>query len=194
MSTPSSPFETYQCYLAMKMHFTTESYNYFKYNGKVNSNQNSFENRKDRNMFYALSKKKDIQKYILANMLENPKIWVGDLLSDKAEQRYKDFLKIEESLSYYYKTELKQLNEDFDSNFAVKNGQRPNLLKLYNTNKISIHTMTILSKIVDYIPYWDKKLQDNILWPQNRIKIQKFQPFLQIDEKKFKELTRSLFS
>ena len=176
------------------MHFTQDAYNYFKYNGKVNSNQNSFENRKDRNMFYSLSKKKDVDKYILANMLDNPKIWVGDLLSEQAEQRYKDFLKIEESLTYHYKSELKQLSEDFDSNFKVKDGQRPHLLRLYNTGKISIQTMTILSKIVDYIPYWDKKLADNNLWPPNRIKIQKFQPFMQIDEKKFKEITKSLFS
>ena len=189
-----TPFDTYQCYLAMKMHFTKDAYNYFKYNGKVNSNPNTFENRKDRNMFYALSKKKDVDKYILANVLENPTIWVGDLLSDKADQRYKEFLRIEESLTYHYKNELKELNEDFDSNFVVKNGQRPHLLKLYNTGKVSIQTMTILNKIVDYLPYWDKKLENNIIWPSNRIKIEKFQPFIQIDEKKFKELTKSLFS
>lgn len=188
-----TPFETYQCYLAMKMHFTQDAYNYFKYNGKVNSSQNSFENRKDKNMFYALSKKKDVDKYILANMLDNPKIWIGDLLSDKADLRYKDYLKIEESLTYNYKNDMKELESDFDSNFVVKNGQRPHLLKLYNTGKVSLQTMTILSKIVDYIPYWDKKLSGNIVWPESKLKIQKFQPFLQIDEKKFKELTKFLF-
>lgn len=188
-----TPFETYQCYLAMKMHFTKDAYNYFKYNGKVNSSQISFENRKDRNMFYSLSKKKDVDKYILANMLDNPKIWIGDLLSEKADQRYNDYLRVEESLTYQYKNDLKLLNEDFDSNFVVKNGQRPHLLKLYNTNKISIQTITILSKIVDFIPYWNKRLGDNIVWPESKLKIEKYQPFIQIDEKKFKEITKSLF-
>ena len=44
-------FEVYICYLAMKRHFTS-SYDYFKYNGKVNARVDAFENRKDKFFFF----------------------------------------------------------------------------------------------------------------------------------------------
>ena len=36
-------FEVYKTYLALKQHFTKQEYDYFKYNGKVRANENSFE-------------------------------------------------------------------------------------------------------------------------------------------------------
>lgn len=188
-----TPFECFQCYLALKMHFTQEKYDYIKYNGKVKADIASFEKRKDKYMFYSLSKKKDPEKYILANMLENPKMWVGDLLSKEAEKNYLNYVKVEESLTYCYQQDLKKLDENFNSNFVVKNGQRPLLLKLFNMGEVSIHTMVILDKLVNYIPYWDKKLGDNIIWPDSRMKIEKFKPFLTFDEKNLKKVTKSLF-
>ena len=40
-------FEAYKHYLALKLHFSSD-YDYFKYNGKTNATQQSFEKRKDR--------------------------------------------------------------------------------------------------------------------------------------------------
>ena len=40
-------FKAYKLYLAVKNHFTT-SYDYFKYNGKVNAKEDSFLKRRDK--------------------------------------------------------------------------------------------------------------------------------------------------
>ena len=53
-----TPFESYKTFLAVKSHFTT-SYDYIKYNGKVNATQSSFEVRKDKYQYYKLSKQKE---------------------------------------------------------------------------------------------------------------------------------------
>ena len=36
-------FEAYRQFLALKLHFTSEHYDYFKYNGKHNATVSSFE-------------------------------------------------------------------------------------------------------------------------------------------------------
>ena len=41
-------FETYGAYLALKRHFTTDQYDYFRYNGIVKYSAKSFENRRDK--------------------------------------------------------------------------------------------------------------------------------------------------
>ncbi len=42
-----TPFESYKTFLAVKSHFTTDNYDYVKYNGKVTASASSFETRKD---------------------------------------------------------------------------------------------------------------------------------------------------
>ena len=44
-------FECYKTYLALKHHFTNQSYDYFKYNGKTKANEQTFKTRKDRYFF-----------------------------------------------------------------------------------------------------------------------------------------------
>ena len=41
-------FEAYCQFLALKLHFTTDHYDYFKYNGKHNATPASFEKRTDK--------------------------------------------------------------------------------------------------------------------------------------------------
>ena len=41
----TTPLEAYQTYLAIKNHFSSPSYDYFKYQGKVKVNSQSFEKR-----------------------------------------------------------------------------------------------------------------------------------------------------
>ena len=41
-------FDVYKIYLGVKLHFTTDTYDYYKYSGKVNATLDSFTKRKDR--------------------------------------------------------------------------------------------------------------------------------------------------
>ena len=69
--------EAYQMYLALRLHFTTENYDYFKYNGKVSASLKSFDKRKDKYLFKKLTKKYDestILNYYIANFIEGNKI------------------------------------------------------------------------------------------------------------------------
>ena len=50
-------YEAFGIYQALKLHFTTENFDYFKYNGKSKISVTSFENRKDKWFFYKLSRK-----------------------------------------------------------------------------------------------------------------------------------------
>ena len=83
-----TPFESYKTFLAVKNHFTTDNYDYIKYNGKVGARQSSFETRKDKYQFYKLSKHKDPLKYLVANFVDGDLKWVGDLFNDESEKVY----------------------------------------------------------------------------------------------------------
>lgn len=86
-------YETFEIYQALKLHFTSDSYDFFKYNGKTNVSVTAFENRKDKYHFYKLSRKctnkDDLINFIVANFVEDEKSWVGNLLMEEADINYR---------------------------------------------------------------------------------------------------------
>lgn len=186
-------FEIYIYYLALKRHFTTD-YDFFKYNGKVRSSQQAFENRRDKFFFYKLSKRKDAKEFILANMIAEPTLWVGDMLdNERAEQIFQEWEKRQQSLSHVFQNDLSELNEDFNSNLLVKDGQHPYLLKLYNMRRVNIETLVIIDDLVGNFSYWEKKIADPIIFPSiNRI-VGKVKPFIKYDRAKMKSILVNKF-
>lgn len=189
-----TPFEAYTKYLALKNHFTSDTYDFFKYDGKVTAREDNFEKRKDKYFFYKLSKKKDVDGFLVSNLLSNTKLWVGDLSSKKCDDIYMKWKSKQESLSYVFKNEIDKMDDDFDTNFKVVDGQYPPLLRQYQFDEISLETLVILNKLINFIPHWDKKISDSIIWPEISMRIKKYEPFVNFDEKKVKAYVLERFS
>ena len=151
------PFEVYQKYLAMKRHFSSDSYDYHKYNGKVKANQHSFDIRKDKYFFYKLSKQKNVEEFLLANFLDGDNVfWIGQLRDDKCTEVYENYRKRKQSLTYTFKEDLSKFKDDFDENIIVPENEHPYLLRLYMRKDICIETLTLINKCCKMFAYWDK--------------------------------------
>jgi hypothetical protein len=188
-----NPFEAYQKFLALKQYFTSD-YDYFKYQGKVSASKDSFERRKDKYHFYRLSKHQDVEKLLVANFIERELKWVGDVFDEEGQGIYSEWLRRQESLTYIFTNDLKKLLPKFDDNIIIKDGQHPVLLKLFLRKTISIETMVILNDIFDFFPYWNKTIEDPIIWPGIYKKCSKYRPFLQYNVFKCKQALRETFN
>lgn len=186
-------YKAYIDYLALKKHFTTKGYDYHKYNGKVKASFEKFQSRSDVFFFYKLSRKRDYRNILISNMIKNPNVWIRDVIDEQGLEVYNDWLKRIESLSYTFKRELNNLDEDYKSNFVVTNGQHPLLMTLYLQNKISFETFTILCKISKTFDYWEKEIVDKIVAYDIMTLSKKYYPFLEIDQKKFSEIVKNRF-
>lgn len=189
-----TPFEAYKTFLAVKSHFTSDSYDYVKYNGKVSASASSFETRKDKYQFYKLSKHKNPLQYLVANFVDGDLKWIGDLFDDKSEKVYSDWLKRQQSLSYIFEQDLNKLLTNFDDNVIVKNGQHPYLLKQYLRREISIETIIILNDILGFFGHWNKKIEDGVLWPSIYKKLSKYKPFFHYDMFKCRKILKDKFA
>ena len=186
-----SAYECYQCYLALKKHFSS-SYDYFKYNGKVNASYDSFQKRNDKYYFYKLSNKKEYKNIILANMLAGND-YIGNIVHNEGHCVYILWRGRLESLSYNFTRDLYHLDEDFDSNFICEGGQHPKLLNLYHEGKVSLETMVILDDLVNFIPHWNKKINLQMIWNVVLFKMLKYKPFLHYDRAKMKKIVITAF-
>jgi hypothetical protein len=187
-------FEAYKVYCALKSHFNSKTYDYFKYNGRVRASKSTFDKRSDKYFFHKLSKHKDMIEYLVANFVYKGDAWVGDLVRDaESDKAYLKYTKTRDSLTYIFTEDIKKLEDDFNSNFEVKDGQHPTLLRKYLRDEISIETLVILNDFVGFTKMWNKKIDDTIIWPTVCLKMKKFKPFFKYNEVVMKKVVKERF-
>ena len=175
-------YEAYKTYCALKRHFQSQTYDYFKYNGKVKASYSTFEKRSDRFFFAKLAKHKDVVGFLVANLANGNK-WIGDLVNEQvADKAYLEWLKRKESLSYVFKSDIAKLDNLIDS-MKVIEGQHPILLKKYLSKEICPETLIIINQIQRYFGYWTKNMKTDPVWQEERNKLLKLSPFVQYNEK-----------
>ena len=99
-------FEVFKLYLAIKLHFTTDTYNYEEYGGKVNCKLETFTKRNDRYFFHKLSKRyneRDILDFFVSNFATNSSKWVGNLVQNDGREIYLEFKKRKEAFGYHFR-------------------------------------------------------------------------------------------
>ena len=193
--TEVTGFAAFSLYNALKLHFTSDSYDYFKYNGKTNVSPQSFLKRKDKYTFYKLSRKyslEELKDFYVANFLTGDK-WVGDMNTTEGEEQYKEWQKTKQSLTYAFQNDIMYLFEKYRPSEMFKlSGNYPNLLKELMENKIHIETVVYMNMIMEFLPVWKKEIEEDIIWPNWEMKLRKYQPFLfdQNTIQKFEDILR----
>ena len=188
-------YEAFALYNALKLHFTG-SYDYTKYNGKTNVNKEQFMLRKDKFTFYKLSRKykrEELFGFYIANMLKNPKVWVGELIMEDADSEYKLWTKVQQSLSYIFEQDLNKLFDSVDKPdelLKVVDGQYPLLYNQFLQENIYLETIIILDDVMNFLPMWEKKIEDDIVFPDFLFRCRKYKPFLNYDKAKLKNLLK----
>ena len=188
------PYDAYVKYLALKSHFSQKNYDFIKYNGKVKAWRTTFETRKDKYFFYKLSKQKNVEEFLLANFVDGDNdFWIGQLRDDKCTAAYENYRKRKQALTYVFKEDLSKMKDDFDANIIVPDNEHPYLLRLYMRKDICIETLTLIDMMVYNYKYWDKKLHDDVIWPQVRMKSLNYRPFMSVDINKYKAIVKDRF-
>ena len=195
--TENTGFEAFALYNALKTHFTSSSYDFFKYNGKTNVSKDSFMKNKAKYQFYKLSRKyslEQLRNFFLANFIYGDSTWVGEMLGPEGDKAYSKWQKTNQSLTYVFENDIIRLvgNDAPDQMLIVNDGQHPKLLREVMSGSIAIETMVILNDIMHFFPMWNRKISDDIIWPNWRLKCEKYAPFVTYDKVKFKNILKEI--
>jgi hypothetical protein len=191
------PVDAYRQYLALKNHFTKDSYDYHKYCGKSRATVQSFYKRKDRFWFEKVARQKtdqEVVEFFVANFVSCPDpetLWIGEMIKE-GEERYTNWKKKVQSLSYLFKEESEELfsQTKVDEVFQCSKGH-PLILKKFLSGKISLETMVIYNRIFLFGNDYDQKLQDPV-WQTVSRKIRKYNPFLNIDVFRYRKILKEI--
>ena len=174
--------DVYLMYCALKAHFGKGDYDFVKYGGKSSATKDSFWKRTDRLFFVKTQrkykKKQVIQDYLVSNFVINTKGWLGDF----NDYNYIEWKKRTQSMSYNFKQELERIGKV--NLLGIRGGQHPTLLKEYLGKRVSIETLVILDDISNFTKIWNKKLENDVVWPKVKKLMFNYKKFLTYDKKK----------
>jgi len=188
-------YDLYCVYQAIKLHFTSENYNFFHYDGKTKVSVEAFQKRRDKFLFHRLARKyrdDEMVPFLVANFVYSDGNWTKSLLEEEAEETYRNWKRTTDSMSKIYQEDLQKIatKETFNDLFKVEDGQFPKLLVAFLQKDVTIETMVILNNIFDFVKIWDKKISDDIIYPKVSRKIRKYGSFLNVNVDKYKTLTK----
>jgi hypothetical protein len=196
--TENTGFEAYKLYSSLKLHFTSTSYDFFKYNGKTNVSADTFMKRKDKYHFYRLSRKytlEELRDFYVSNFIVDSNSWVGNILGPEGEENYRKWQKRIQSLTYNFEQDIIKLLDSCvapEDMLKVNHNQFPMLLTEVMRGSTSLETVIILNDIMNFFPMWKKKIDDDIVWPNWALRCEKYAPFVFFDKPKFKNLLKEL--
>jgi len=191
------PFDAYRCYISLKSHFTKESYDYHKVGVLTRVKKETFYKRKDRFWFEKFSRQKndkEVVDFFVSNFVSTTdpsRMYIGELVKN-GEERYVDWKKRTQSLSYVFKEETEYLFKDkkMDEVFDCSKGH-PIILKKFLGGNISLETLVIYDRILGYGNNFDKKLKDPV-WETVSRRVRKYAPFLNIDVFRYKKILKEV--
>ena len=113
--TSREGFDAYCLYLAINNHFNTESYDFFKYNGKVPVKLPAFLKRNDKYHFAKLARehREELKDFLVAN-LSKQKYYVKNLLDSECIENYKEYKKKKQKLSYCVIQDMRYLKDTYE--------------------------------------------------------------------------------
>jgi len=196
-------FSVYKTYLAVKLHFTTDKYDYHKYEGAVNAKLETFTKRNDRYFFHKLSRiynDREILGFFLSNFLYDSNKWIGSLLRNDGKDVYLDWKKRQDAFDYHFKQDCllvyntfndKRLS--FNDGFSVFSGQHPRFLQLLLSKKISYETAIVFEDTIQYSKKWNKEIKEKIVWPAVAKKLAKYKNFVKYNSTAIRMILKEVF-
>jgi len=190
-------YDAYCLYLAINNHFYSDSYDYFKYNGKVSAKLESFMKRKDKYHFAKLSRKynDELKDFLVANFSKK-RYYVRDLLEMECEKNYIEFKKRKQKLTYLITEEMRYLFDKYkhiDFCIGIKDGQHSNILREYLGGRIAAETLVAADKIFGIFKDYDSMVNENFIWPKTRKRLDSLAPFLELEDKKLQTVLQGIW-
>lgn len=195
------PFESYQLYNALKLHFESKSYDAFKYNFKTSATAKSFYKRKDKYFFAKLGNKygKHLKEYYVSNFI-NGVTYVGDMLNESGDKNWSSYQKRHQAIHRVFSVDLSAIEEyinkgmKFDELFECDSMNVPFVIKLWMREEICLETIVILDSILGFIERSNSVIKETIIWPDAYRTITKFKPFVNFDRQKCLDLCKKKFT
>lgn len=184
-------FDSYRIYQAVKLHFSSNTYDCFRYQFKTNVNQKAFWKRNDRYFFHKAGLKfkteVDLANYYASHVISDIG-YITEMID--SDDTYLAWLKKIQSISRVFTLDMETLSskaDSFDELFVVQ-GNYPPIIDALLRDEVTLESVTLINSMTNFLQRADKKVTETILYPELSRKIKKYAPFIRVDQTKMKSI------
>lgn len=172
-------------FLSIKLHFNRSGFDFFK--SRVKISEQAFEKRRDRFAFHRLAKRYDHDEFILlsvSNIIKNDSIYSIRLLDSESEEIFTQHQKKVQSLTYIFRQDLKKMldwsveNEVLIDEILIAKESYPPLSRMVMRGDVNLETLVIMNGVLNFLPMWNRKIKEEIIWPNFSLKCEKYSQFI----------------
>lgn len=166
-------------FCALRAHWTTDSYDYFKYQGKVRVNRKQFDKRNDKFHFTKLARLPDNEFRTACAFMEGAS-WIGDVTGELGADALAKHKRYVESCSNSFRTDLNEIKKTCGSvseGLYPKNNAVPRTVQLFQAGKIGLETLVILDDKLKVTKGWTVQYPFDPLIKKLIVTIRKYRGF-----------------
>jgi hypothetical protein len=178
------PFEVYRLYLALKLHFTTKSYDITKTKGAVRAKKETFLKRKDLTSIRKMArdfKRSEVIDILVANFVSGDK-W-GGIFDAGLLETHKKWLTSKQRMLYNFSTDLDNIlfrMEKDGVKSAIHEGSHPLIFRMIMGRDINLETVVMLEKLRPFV----SEYKDDFVLEDTCLLVSKYKPFVRFDKEK----------
>lgn len=153
----TSGYEAFKAFTAVRIHYVSDSYDFFKYNGETKAvSFEGFRSRKDKYSFVRLGRiynREDLIYFLGVNFYEKSSIWIHDLFLDSPHLLYKEW-KARQTPTSRVEELTRLVSSGFKDLIAVHEDQHPRLLEKLLGKEVHPDTVCLADKSVKFTEQW----------------------------------------
>ena len=183
------PYRLYLKFIALKMHFTNEKYNFLMYSGKTKSSYEAFQRRSDYKMFIVLANRLDQSitvPFLVSQFVDRPSVTVSSIIEQplQAQKIYLNWKSRTEDIKQLYHSDIRTIAKEANGLWAnaiiQKGNDYPLIFKMVSSKKISPETYSLLDSLFNYTTKeYSGIAGDNLFYSLN-LKYKKYRMFINL--------------
>lgn len=186
-------YQAFRFHLAVKLHYTRDSYDIFKQRGAVKYSREQFDKRNDRYLFDKIAKKypkdQELVQFFVSNFAYGNESPIYEI--EQAETYYINWLRRKESITKIFTDDLNCIIMDSEKNKLTKESilefefcQPPSILTLLLGNRISLETVCILNDFMNLTENWNMSGFMQTMWDKEIRRICKSKRFVKYNRER----------
>lgn len=191
-------YQACKLFMNIRNHFKSEKFDVFVSTG-IRYTEANFEKRPDKGYFYKLADdyaKGDLGYFFMSNLLAH-----ANHPSEMTDGNYREYKSKMHKLEKIFEDDCKTIqvyaiehNVEFKAFFSSSTGGIPLSIQMLNGNLINLETICLMNLVLKdtLINKMDNEIRDKFIWPDIRLRIIKYTPFMSryYDEIKIKNILK----
>jgi hypothetical protein len=174
-------YEVYKTYIAIKLHFTNDLYDYFACGGRIKANHSSYLKRNDQYFFDYLAKnggnEEDIKMKFVLYYVNERNLYIKDVVREyrKPQNYFLQWLGYIEGFPYTAIQQLENIrNSSLKTGSIIDAFSSPTIFEKYLEREIMPETFILFDSFFGI----SKMLKSNLLWKEEKKVLTKYYPFV----------------